>query len=190
MEGLIWINEHLHGNAIVNNIVKIITMLGDGGLIWIILGVCLLLFRKTRKSGLVMLISLAIGFIFNDFVLKVIIERPRPFAVNADILEFLRSVGYDLPSGYSFPSGHAYSSFNCAVILMLFNRKNGYYALPLAFLIAISRIFMCVHYPTDVLAGAILGTITALIVYMVYKRICRQVISSRRNKVRKTIDLR
>lgn len=186
MEGLIWINEHLHGSMIVNNIVKFITMLGDDGLIWIVLGVCFLLFKKTRKSGFVMLISLAVGFVLNDFVLKVIISRPRPFAVNEDILAFIESVGYDLPSGYSFPSGHAYSAFNCAVILMLFNKKNGYYALPLAILISLSRIFMCVHYPTDVLAGAVLGIITALIVYAVYKRICKSIVASKRKKIRQS----
>lgn len=185
MEGLVWVNENLHGNAAFNNFVSFFTSLGDGGYIWLIIAAVLLCFKKTRVSALVMMISLAVGAIINDTILKEIFARPRPFSVNEDFKVFIESVGYELPSGFSFPSGHTFSSFNCAVVLTLFNKKMGYFTIPIASLIGFSRIFMCVHYPTDVLAGAVCGILTALAVYALYLLVVRKIVAFKRNKVRK-----
>lgn len=185
MEGLVWVNENLHGSAAFNNFVSFFTSLGDGGYIWLIIAAVLLCFKKTRVSALVMMISLAVGAIINDTILKEIFARPRPFSVNEDFKVFIESVGYELPSGFSFPSGHTFSSFNCAVVLTLFNKKMGYFTIPLAALIGLSRIFMCVHYPTDVLAGAVCGILTALAVYALYLLVVRKIVAFKRNKVRK-----
>lgn len=185
MEGLVWVNENLHGNAAFNNFVGFFTSLGDGGYIWLIIAAVLLCFKKTRVSALVMMISLAVGAIINDTILKEIFARPRPFSVNEDFKIFIESVGYELPSGFSFPSGHTFSSFNCAVVLTLFNKKMGYFTIPLATLIGLSRIFMCVHYPTDVLAGAVCGILTALAVYALYLLVVRKIVAFKRNKVRR-----
>ena len=81
----------------------------------------------------------------------------------------------DLPSGNSFPSGHSYSAFNCAVVLTIFHKKAGYVLIPTSFLIAISRVFLCVHYPTDILAGMLLGILTAVVSFTVYKLIIKKI---------------
>lgn len=184
MEGLIWIHENLHGFDWLNKVVKFITALGDTAIIWIALAVFMLFFKNTRRASIVMLISLAIGYIINDFVLKNIFERVRPFDENNEFKVFLENIGMELPSGFSFPSGHTFSSFNCAVVLMCFNKKFGYFTLPLASIIAMSRIYLCVHYPTDVLVGAILGIVTALIVYYTYKVVLRMIKKYKREYVR------
>lgn len=184
MEGLIWIHEHMHSSDVFNQIVKCITFLGNAGIFWIVLAVILFCNKKTRIASLMMMVSLLVGYIFNDFVLKNIFARPRPFVEYEEFASYLNNINLDLPSGYSFPSGHAYSSFNCAVILMLFNKKLGILTIPTALAIALSRILLCVHYPTDVLAGAILGILTAVLVYYTYKLICRKVINKRRQQMR------
>ena len=82
MEGLIWVHNTFHSIPWLNKIVKFITMLGDTAIIWICIALVMLFFRKTRNAGFLMLISLAVGYIINDFVLKNIFERVRPFNVN------------------------------------------------------------------------------------------------------------
>lgn len=184
MEGLVFINEHWHGSGFVNTFFKCVTFLGEAGILWIVLGIVLLCFKKTRMSGFVMLVSLLIGFCVNDFVLKNLIARPRPFVTNPEFAEFLKSISMKQPSGFSMPSGHSYVAFNAAMMLALFNKK-GAWAFVLSFLIAFSRIFLCVHYPTDVLVGSILGVLTALAVFASYKAIIRKSKSISREKIRK-----
>jgi len=184
MEGLVWVHNTFHQCGWLNETVKVITSLGDTAMVWIAIAVVMLFFRKTRNAAIVMLISLAIGYIVNDFVLKNIFERIRPFNENMDFKIFLESINMELPSGFSFPSGHTFSSFNCAIILMCFNKKFGYFALPLASLIALSRIYLCVHYPTDVLAGVILGAVTALLVFYAYKVVMKIIKKYKREFIR------
>lgn len=184
MEGLIYISENLHGSKFFNIFFKTVTYLGEMGVFWIVLGLVLLIFKKSRTSGFVMLISLLIGFVLNDFVLKNLFVRDRPFIVNENMAKFLENINYELPSGYSMPSGHAFSSFNCAVLLTLFNKKCGKVLIPIAFLIAVSRIFLCVHYPSDVLVGMLLGIFTAVIVFVIHKIIVRKIKIYKRQRVR------
>ena len=185
MEGLIYIHEHWHSNQVVNEIFKFITKLGDTGFIWICLAVIFLCFRKTRKTAIVMLCSLGVGFLINDFVLKNIFERVRPFNEFEPFKDFLVDMNIEFPSGFSFPSGHSYSSFNCAMVITLMHKKKGAVSLALASLIAFSRVFLLVHYPTDVLAGMILGVITAVCSYYIYKKIIKTIKTKRRSDIRR-----
>lgn len=148
----------------------VITHLGDAGLLWIILAAALLLFRKTRPCGIALAVSLAVCLIFNNLLLKNLVARPRPY-VKYDIVALVLR-----PSGTSFPSGHTASSFAAAFTLALtlwrpsplgagLSRKA---AAPLASavyllaaLIAFSRVWLRVHYCTDVLAGMLSGTLCA-----------------------------
>lgn len=167
-----WINNHLHGSNIVNEVIKWISFLGDTGLIWIVIGALLLSIKGHRRFGLLLLISLLLGWVINDYILKLIISRDRPFATYPQFLLFIESIKMSKPSGSSFPSGHAFSSFNCAVILFFANKKKfGAVAIALAILIALSRVFLCVHYPTDVLAGAVLGSLAGYLAVFCYKKI-------------------
>lgn len=178
---LIWINENLHGSALVNYLIKTITILGDAGICWIVLGLTLLFFKKTRKGGIFLLSGLLLTLLINNLTLKPLINRPRPFTHSPEIIEFLNSIKLKAPSGASFPSGHTFSSFCSTIILTLCFGKKGAFSFIPATLISLSRIFLCVHYPTDVLAGAVLGTGLGVGTYFLVKWLmpkCEKVISN------------
>lgn len=182
---LTWINENLHHSNVINYLFKFITLLGEMGIVWIVTGVILFFFKKTRKGGLYIFIGLFVSLVINDLILKNIIARPRPFTVNEDLKNFIESIGIDLPTSYSFPSGHSFSSFACATMITCVFKKKGAYSYILASLIAFSRIFIGVHYLTDILAGALLGSAIAIGVYY----LCEYLIKKFWNKQnKKSID--
>lgn len=164
-----WINQNLHGSNFINQVVKIITILGDTGLIWIVLGLVLLIFKKTRKGGILVLCGIVATGVINNLMLKPIINRARPFTHSAELVEFIKSINLELPDSPSFPSGHTFASFCSAIILTLWFGKKGAFSYIGAVLISLSRIFLCVHYPSDVLAGAILGTAVGVGTYFLVK---------------------
>ena len=172
MEGLITIHRTFHGIDWLNQIFKFITMLGDIGFIWFVIAFILLFFKKTRKGAIIMIVSLGVGYIFNKLY-----QLSEKYAI---ILE--------LPEGTSFPSGHAFSSFLCATLLCLYNKKLGFITFPLAFLIALSRVYLCVHYPTDVLAGALIGVLFAVNVYFIGNFIIRKINSKKRQSARENVQ--
>ena len=139
-----------------------ITALGDEGFIWILTGVVLLFFPKTRRVGICVLLSLAVGFLLGNMLLKNLIRRPRPSWLDQQVALLIQN-----PKDYSFPSGHTLASFEGAVSIWLFNKKLGYPFLLLAALIAFSRLYLFVHFPTDILGGIVLGIFIALSVHHV-----------------------
>ena len=149
-----FIQSHLR-SGLMDNFFVFITKLGDGGFIWLVLAIVLLFFKKTRKCGILVIITVAIGFITGDRILKNIISRDRPFISHPlfPVSELLIKP----PSGYSFPSGHTASSFGAATAILLYNKKFGIIALFMAVLIAFSRMYLYVHFPSDILGGIILG---------------------------------
>lgn len=130
-----------------------ITKLGNAGMIWIVLAVILLLIPKTRKSGLVMMAALCIDLVVCNGILKNLFARIRPCDVNTQIQLLIAR-----PDDFSFPSGHTAASF-AAVAALYFSgeRKLWKPALILACLIAFSRLYLYVHYPTDILGGILVG---------------------------------
>lgn len=162
-----WINANLHGCGFINQLFKFITYLGEDGIAWALVGVILLCFKKTRKSGLLVLAGFASVVVLNHFILKNIINRPRPFVDNEALKNFITSLGMELPTSSSFPSGHTTISITSAVILTMCFGKKGAWAFIPAVLISLSRIFLCVHYPTDVLGGIVEGTILGVAVTLV-----------------------
>lgn len=156
---LLWIQEYIR-NDVLTPIMRFITTLGDAGAIWIVLALVLLCFKKTRKIGLLVGASLIGSLLVNNIVLKNLIGRIRPYEVISEL-----QILIDKPLEYSFPSGHTGSSFAAGVTLFLCcPKKYGVPALVLAFLIAVSRLYVGVHYPTDVLGGMLTGTLIALFV--------------------------
>ena len=174
-----WINANLHGSNIINQIVKYITYLGDAGICWIALGLLLLCFPKTRKGGFIVVVGYCSVVAGNHFILKNIFNRPRPFTVAEELVTFIESIVMELPDSSSFPSGHTFTSFCSAIILTLVFKKKGAWSYIPATLISLSRIFLCVHYVTDVLAGAILGTICGILVYIVTNWLINKFITSK-----------
>lgn len=141
-----------------------ITHLGDAGTIWILIAVILLFTKKYRKTAIGMLIAMLITYILGDQILKPLVGRARPFT-HRDIELLIPP-----PGRYSFPSGHSASSFCAAVYLFLNNKKLGIPAFVLAALIAFSRLYLYVHFPTDVLCGILLGTVCAILTFRIFRR--------------------
>ena len=144
-------------------LMPIVTAIANGGLLYIILAVILIVFKKTRKYGIMLGTALIFGLVFGNLILKNVIARPRPFAGKE--IELLVSP----PDDWSFPSGHTMASFEMATVMFYMNRKIGYFAIGVAVIIAFSRLYLYVHYPTDVICGAILGTVFGLCAIKLYK---------------------
>ena len=144
-----------------------ITRLGDEGIIWILIALIMLCFKKTRKCGIIVALALILGTIVGNLGLKNIFARPRPFTLRPEMVD---KIIISLPGSYSFPSGHTMSSFESAFAIFLYNKKWGIAPLILAILIGFSRNYLYVHYLTDVIAGAVLGIVVAVIVYFIYKK--------------------
>ena len=151
-----WIRENLT-NPFLDTVMPYISSLARHGEFWILVALILLCFKKTRKAGLAMGIAMALGFLVGNIGLKNIIARTRPY----DMVEVEVLVKH--LSDFSFPSGHTLVSFNAAIALHHYHRKWGVAALVLATLIALSRLYLFVHYPTDVVAGLLLAVLLAFV---------------------------
>ena len=140
-------------------LMPLITLLGDAGIFWIACSVVMILFPKTRKTGLAMGISLLIGLLVCNVTLKPLVARIRPYFYQRDILHNTIVLLVDVEGlrDFSFPSGHTIASFEAATALLIGNKKLGIPAMILAVLIAFSRLYLYVHYPTDVLTSVVLG---------------------------------
>lgn len=160
---LIYINNNLR-NPITDKIMIVITSLGNMGIIWIILSLLMILSEKYRKIGIIVLIAVLLSTILGEGILKHIVRRLRP--VN-EILNGKQLIAK--PLSYSFPSGHAACAFASAGIIANYIKKYSIAVFTLAVLIGLSRLYLYVHYPTDVLCGAILGLISARIVIYVFE---------------------
>ena len=141
----------------------IITLLGDAGIFWIAVAVLFMITKKHRKTGIGMMLALMMGLLICNIWLKPTVARIRPYDFQMEY--FLKEIPL-LAGGmhdFSFPSGHTIASFEAAVVILLNNRKLGVPAMILAFLIAFSRLYLYVHYPTDVIFSIILGTVLAFL---------------------------
>lgn len=140
-----------------------ITALGNAGILWIILTVIFLISKKYRTTGIVMAIALIIDLIGCNMILKPLAARLRPFQINTAV-ELIISA----PKDFSFPSGHTAASF--ASVAAMYFTKFKYWKVfgVLAVIIAFSRLYLYVHFPTDVLFGAVFGVIFAYMAYRIY----------------------
>ena len=167
---LLYLQDNIR-NGILDTFFKTITHLGDGGIFWIILTVILLCFRKTRKAGICSVIALLGSVIICNLIIKNLVARTRPY----EMIEGLTCI-VKRASDYSFPSGHTSASFASAVA-MTGNIKKRYSVVLLivAALIAFSRLYIGIHYPTDVLGGLVLGVLLGLLGHFLGEKICAAV---------------
>ncbi len=158
-----WV-ENCLWNPVLDVVMTIITYLGEGGAVWIAVGVILLLTKKYRTVGVAVIAALFVHLLVNDFLLKNIIERPRPFDLEAWEGVFKYPELVSKPSSYSFPSGHSSSAFASATALIM-SKKKGIYIPALAFaaVMAFSRVYIHVHYFSDIVAGATAGILYGII---------------------------
>ncbi len=145
-------------------VMPLISKLGNGGIIWLVLSGLLCVFPKYRKAGVTMLTALALDVLLCNVMLKPLVGRMRPFTVNTGVELLINA-----PKDFSFPSGHTAASFAAAFALLFVKNKLWIPSMILASLIAFSRLYLYVHYPTDVLTGILLG----LIVSVAANVICR-----------------
>lgn len=152
---------------LLDKILAFITSLGNVGIIWIVLAVVLLILPKTRKAGIIVAAALLMDLILCNLILKNLVARVRPYDVNTAIAILIKK-----PLDFSFPSGHTAASFAAMTALFLAKMKKAWIAaLILAVLIAFSRLYFYVHYPTDVLGGAVVGVLSGIIGYTIVEKI-------------------
>ena len=166
-----WIQAHLQC-TFLDKSMPIITLFGDGGIFWIAVAVVLLIFPKYRKVGFSMGAALILGVLVCNVTMKPLIARIRPYDLQETLgnhINLLISAQHD----YSFPSGHTIASFEACVVLLIKDKRMGIPAAIIAFAVAFSRLYLYVHYPTDVIfsmfAGILLGLLGCAIVSIVYK---------------------
>lgn len=145
-----WIQAQCH-SAGADRFFSLVTHLGDGGAVWIALAVLLLLFPRTRRAGLAVALALVLDLLVCNLCLKPLVARIRPFDLTQVHLLIPR------PGDYSFPSGHTAASFAAAFALVFARSRHGLWAMVLAAVIAFSRLYLYVHFPTDILGGVAVG---------------------------------
>lgn len=140
-------------NPILTPFFTALTWLGDGGRIWIVIAVLLLIFKKTRKLGCMVALALLGSLLINNMLLKNLVARTRPYDAIEGLVPLVAK-----PTDYSFPSGHTAAAFAAASVLYRKLPKSiGIPTILLALLISLSRLYVGVHYPSDVLCGMISG---------------------------------
>lgn len=164
-----WIQDIMKCDAL-DVFFSYITKLGNFGIFWILLAIMLLFFKKTRKTGISMGIALILGLIICNLTLKPLVARTRPYIEDTSLMLIIKP-----EADFSFPSGHTVASIESAVAIYIKNKKWGTAALILAVIIAFSRLYLTVHYPSDVVIGALIGIMTGIagcrIASLLYKKI-------------------
>ena len=161
-------------SPVMDMIMKVITLSGDAGAIWIVLGLALLINKKTRKYGAVVICALLFSLLINDMILKNAFSRPRPYLFEGWPGQFIYPDIVHRETSFSFPSGHTSSSFAAAAALW-FSRKK-WLIIPTtiwAALIGFSRIYVHVHYTTDVLGGIVVGILYAVMAWFLINAVIK-----------------
>lgn len=147
-------------------VMPVITAFGNAGAIWLAAALALICTKKYRRQGILLLGGIVLGYLVGNVCLKNLLARPRPCWLDPSVPLLIAR-----PTDYSFPSGHTMISVIGATILTQTNRRFGYIAIPLAALIAFSRLYLYVHFPSDILGGAVLGVVIGLLVMRVGHKI-------------------
>lgn len=159
-----------HAGGFLTPFCKVITLLGEKGIIFFFAAAVLMLFKKTRVFGVCMFGAVACGALITNFILKDNVMRERPFV--SEYREFWKYVGAPEEDGYSFPSGHATAVTAAAMATFLHcDKKISWTGFLFALVMCFSRVYLIAHYATDVIAGIIVGAISGVIAYYIAKLI-------------------
>ncbi len=155
---LLWIQENLRADWLTP-VMQAVTFLGDSGWFWIALAAVLCCFRPTRRAAVAAAIALLLSLLVNNLFLKPLVDRTRPYEVVEGLVNLVPP-----PGDPSFPSGHAGASFAASTAMFPhLKRRWGVCLMVLAVLIALSRLYLGVHFPTDVAAGALIGVVLGMV---------------------------
>lgn len=168
-----WIRVNLQCEFL-DAVMPVITFLCDGGWFWIAMAVVMLFFKRTRKTALMMGAALVFGLVLCNLILKPSVARIRPY----ELVEGIKLL-VERQSDFSFPSGHTAASFEACTVLLIRDKRFGIPALVLALIIAFSRMYLYMHYPTDILGGMIVGILCGVLGYFVVKYIWNKVESKK-----------
>lgn len=146
-------------------IMKYLTHLGDAGILFIILTLLLLSIKKTRLFGLVCATALIFDLLAVNIIIKPLVARARPFTFRPDLILLIKR-----PLEFSFPSGHTAISFAFAMAIGAYSRKYQLWAFVLSAVIAFSRMYLYVHYPSDILAGIVIGLLCGYLARLVWRK--------------------
>lgn len=155
---LLWIQDAVRVPGL-DPIMEIFTSLGNAGVLWIVLSLAMLCWRPTRRAGGIALLAMVLGMLCTNVVLKQLVLRPRPYVTVEGLIPLLTSADPN-----SFPSGHTCAAFAAGVAWAraLPWRWARTAAVIQAVCMGLSRLYVGVHYPSDVLAGALIGSLCAL----------------------------
>lgn len=157
-----WIQANLQ-SSFLDTVMPIITLFGEGGIFWIAWAAILLFIPKYRKTGIGMLLALIMGVLICNVTLKPLVRRIRPYDFQEQHYGILINLLIDRMHDYSFPSGHTIASFEAAVVLLLNDKRMGIPAMVICVLVTLSRLYLYVHYPTDVIFSIFAGTLFAFL---------------------------
>ncbi|MBO5163473.1 MAG: phosphatase PAP2 family protein [Ruminococcus sp.] len=155
LEILDFIRGHMR-NGFLDTVMPVVTMCGDLGIFWVAVALVISAKAKYRRCSITMLIGLIAGVLIGNLIVKNAVRRDRP----CWIIE-IQNMLIENPQDFSFPSGHTLSSFCAASILFYYDKRLGVPAFGVAVLIAFSRMYLYVHFPTDIIGGALLGILIA-----------------------------
>ena len=165
-----FIQEHLRC-PLLDAAMPVVSHLGYAGMIWIVCSVVMLFFKKTRAAGVMALVAMGLGYLLGDLVIKPLVLRPRPFETESG-LRLLREAELLVshPGSHSFPSGHSVAAAGFVTVLFATHKRLAWIALAPVLLMMFSRLYNYVHFPSDVLAGALFGVLVALTVVLVFRK--------------------
>lgn len=152
---------------------EFMSLLGKGGIFLILLSLALMIYKPTRRFGTAMLLGLALGALVTNGCLKILIARPRPYTDQSSVFyRFWLLVGQHVESDKSFPSGHTTAAFAaCVPVFLLGKKRYSFLALFFGIFMGLARIYLCVHYPSDVLGGLIVGTCAGIAAVVIAKKL-------------------
>ena len=165
-----WIQANMQC-GLLDTIMPIITLFGDAGIFWMACATVLLFTRKHRRTGLGVWFALAMGLLVCNIILKPMVGRMRPYDFQMEHFQVAIDLLIDKETSLSFPSGHTIASFEAATVMLLNSPVLGIPAMILAIAIAFSRMYLYVHYPTDVIFSIFAGILFAIIGNIIAKKI-------------------
>ncbi len=150
---------------LLDKVMVFFTNLGDAGALWIVIGLLCLARKKTRRLGVAIAIALLLTLFVGEIGIKNLVARSRPCWIDPSVPLLIR-----VPKDYSFPSGHTATAFSAAFCILATSKKWGVVALVVAALIAFSRLYLFVHFPTDVLGGILVAAVYAVVAVKASRR--------------------